>query len=93
MRDNKIAEALHIVCTTGVVSAYLISARLRIGIQEAVALIGALLSHGYLSSMKVESCGSCPLRSICPYAGKAEPREIYYLTERGREACRKIGKQ
>ena len=85
-----IEEALRILCHSGLISAYLISAKLGISVSEAESIIGALLAEGYLKAKKIKSCGSCPLKNICPFAGKAKPREIYYLTNRGREACRRI---
>ena len=86
------AQALETVCRLGVVSPYLLAAKLKTSLREAELLIGALLAHGYIKEEEIESCDKCPLHALCPYAGRAQPRSIYYLTLRGREACRAVVK-
>ena len=94
MSGRKSAEllerALMIICRGGVISAYVLSSRLGISEQEADIVLGLLLAEGYLAAEKMHSCGSCPLRSMCPYAGKAQPKEIYYLTGKGRRICGRL---
>jgi len=50
---------------------------------EAEALIGALLSHGYLEEVKPRSCASCPLALTCGIRERCSVR-IYVLTRKGR---------
>ncbi|RLF05010.1 MAG: DNA-binding protein [Thermoprotei archaeon] len=56
---------------------------LGITVEEAEALIGALLSHGYLEELRPRSCASCPLAPICGVRGKCSVK-IYMLTKKGR---------
>lgn len=58
--------------------------RLGVSREEAEALIGALLSHGYIREVNAELCPSCPLKSGCPLSGRIGSIKVYELTEKGR---------
>ena len=58
--------------------------RLGLSKEEAEALLGALLSHGYIREVDVELCSACPLKVSCPLSGRARSVKIYELTPKGR---------
>ena len=58
---------------------------LGISFTEAEALIGALLAHGYLREIRVQSCSSCPLAKMCDMSHMCNFR-VYVITEKGRQA-------
>lgn len=60
-----------------------LAGELGVTIGEAEALIGALLSHGYLEELRPKSCASCPLASTCGVGGRCSLR-VYVLTKKGR---------
>ncbi len=63
--------------------------RLGLSRGEVEALIGALLSHGYVREVGAAQCAACPLKG-CPLRGAVGSVRVYELTERGR---RLIGAQ
>ena len=61
-----------------------LSKALGISLSEAEAVIGALLSHGYIAEVKLYACVDCPLSSAC----KMGRGRIYAITEKGRKLLR-----
>ncbi len=57
---------------------------LGISLSEAEAVIGALLSHGYIAEVNLGVCVGCPLSGAC----KMSRGRIYAITEKGRKFLR-----
>jgi len=70
------------ICRSRIVSPYIISAKTKVSIEKVESVLGALLSSGVVGRKIIENCEACPLRSICPYAGKTNRTVIYYITEK-----------
>lgn len=67
------------VMSKGPFTTDMLARELSISIEEADALIGALLAHGYLRQVEESTCKKCPLSGRCP-ASLLRGVKLYELT-------------